>query len=138
MREFDIRLTSVQDVLDFVSLATSRGFPIKVGNSHHQVNGKSFMEMFCLNFHFPLLLCWNAPRKNSCSSGRTLTALRQNKVGSSSTALGILGAGLKMHLRKRVLFLSAKPTNEVCLRQMKRLRHEVSFGHEGACAHGEG
>ena len=54
MREFDIRLTSVQDVLDFVSLATPRAFPIKVGNSHHQVNGKSFMEMFCLNFHFPL------------------------------------------------------------------------------------
>ena len=54
MREFDIRLTSVQDVLDFVSLATSRAFPIKVGNSQHQVNGKSFMEMFCLNCPFPL------------------------------------------------------------------------------------
>ena len=56
MREFDIRLTSVQDVLDFVSLATSRAFPIKVGNSHHQVNGKSFMEMFALNFNNRLLV----------------------------------------------------------------------------------
>ena len=55
MREFEIRLTCVQDVLDFVSLATSRAFPVMVGNSHHQVNGKSFMEMFCLNFHFPLI-----------------------------------------------------------------------------------
>ena len=54
MREFDIRMTSVQDVLDFVSLATSRAFPVKVGNTHHQVNGKSFMEMVCLNYHFPL------------------------------------------------------------------------------------
>ena len=50
MREFEIRIRSVQDVLSFVDIATSRPFPVSVGNEFHQVNGKSFMEMFCLNF----------------------------------------------------------------------------------------
>ena len=54
MREFEIRIRSVQDILFFVDLATSRSFPVLVGNEHHQVNGKSFMEMFCLNFSRPL------------------------------------------------------------------------------------
>ena len=54
MKEFEIRIKSVQDVLSFVDLATSRPFPVLVGNDHHRVNGKSFMEMFCLNFGRPL------------------------------------------------------------------------------------
>ena len=54
MKEFEIRIRSVQDVLSFVDLATSRPFPVLVGNGDHQVNGKSFMEMFCLNFSRPL------------------------------------------------------------------------------------
>ena len=54
MREFEIRIRSVQDILTFVDLSTSRPFPVLVGNEHHQVNGKSFMEMFCLNFSRPL------------------------------------------------------------------------------------
>ena len=54
MREIEIRLHTVQDVLKFVALATSRSFPIRVGSSRHQVNGKSFMEMFCLNLREPL------------------------------------------------------------------------------------
>jgi len=52
--EFQIRLSSVKDVQDFVSLATSRTFPIAVGSSHHWVNGKSFMEMFCLDLRLPV------------------------------------------------------------------------------------
>ena len=52
--EFEINLTSVKDVQEFVALATSRPFPITVGNARHRVNGKSFMEMFCLDFSFPL------------------------------------------------------------------------------------
>ena len=52
--EFEIRLGSVQEVLDFVTLATSRSFPITVGNTRHRVNGKSFMEMFCLDFSYPV------------------------------------------------------------------------------------
>ena len=54
MREFEIQLHSVQDVQAFVALATSRVFPVMVGNATHQVNGKSFMEMFSLNFRLPL------------------------------------------------------------------------------------
>ena len=54
MKEFEIRIKSVQDVLSFVDLATSRPFPVLVGNERHKVNGKSFMEMFCLNFTHPL------------------------------------------------------------------------------------
>ena len=52
--EFQVRLTCVQDVLDFVTLATARPFPISVGDRRHRVNGKSFMEMFCLDFNQPL------------------------------------------------------------------------------------
>ena len=54
MREYEIRLRSVQDVQDFVALATTRSFPVLVRDDRHQVNGKSFMEMFCLNFTSPL------------------------------------------------------------------------------------
>ncbi len=54
MQEFEIRLASVQDVQEFVSLATAKAYPISVRDLHTQVNGKSFMEMFCLNFSHPL------------------------------------------------------------------------------------
>ena len=54
MREFEIRIRSVRDVLTFVNLATSRSFDVVVGNEFHRVNGKSFMDMFCLNFSRPL------------------------------------------------------------------------------------
>ena len=54
MKEFEIRLRSVQDVQDFVDLATTKPFTILVCDDYHQVNGKSFMEMFCLNFSGPL------------------------------------------------------------------------------------
>ncbi|MDO5152432.1 MAG: hypothetical protein Q4D50_03640 [Eubacteriales bacterium] len=54
MREFRIRLRSVRDVQDFVGLATTMAFTISVEDSHHRVNGKSFMEMFCLNLSNPL------------------------------------------------------------------------------------
>ena len=55
MREFEIRLRSVQDVQDFVDLATTRAFPVHVFDDHRRVNGKSFMEMFCLNFSHRLM-----------------------------------------------------------------------------------
>ena len=54
MREFEIQIKSVSDVLTFVNLATARSFDVQVGNEYHPVNGKSFMEMFCLNFSRPL------------------------------------------------------------------------------------
>ena len=50
MREFAIRLRSVQDVQEFVDLATAKPFVIQVCDDRHRVNAKSFMEMFSLNF----------------------------------------------------------------------------------------
>ena len=54
MREFQIRLRSVQDVQEFVALATAVPFPVRVGSDKYRANGKSFMEMFCLDFNQPL------------------------------------------------------------------------------------
>ena len=54
MREFEIRLRSVQEVQDFVDLATTKPFTVLVCDDYHRVNGKSFMEMFCLNLREPL------------------------------------------------------------------------------------
>ena len=54
MREFQVRLQSVQDVQEFVSLSTARGFPVFIRDANNKVNGKSFMEMFCLDLCGPL------------------------------------------------------------------------------------
>ena len=61
--EFQVRLTCVQDVLDFVTLATARPFPISVGDRRHRVNGKSFMEMFCLDFRAPVTVRMDCTRE---------------------------------------------------------------------------
>ena len=55
MKEFEIRIRSIRDVVTFVNQATKRPYTVRVGNANHQVNGKSFMEMFCLNFKAPLM-----------------------------------------------------------------------------------
>lgn len=57
MWEFTVRLRSVKDVQEFVSLATTMGFPVEVEDGHHRVNGGSFMEMFCLDCTKPLTVC---------------------------------------------------------------------------------
>ena len=54
MLEFAIRLGSVQDVQDFVAVATTRPFSITVWDEHNKINADSFMELFCLNFTRPL------------------------------------------------------------------------------------
>ena len=54
MREFWIRLGSMEDVEAFVSIATSRAFPISVRDNQHKIRGSSFMEMFCLYFNQPM------------------------------------------------------------------------------------
>ena len=55
--EFRIQLRSVQDVQDFVDIATRRDFPVMVSNHQHSVNGKNFMEMFSLDVSKPLWVC---------------------------------------------------------------------------------
>lgn len=54
MQEFIIRLSCVRDVEDFVSMATSKPYPVYLDDGKHKVNGKSFMEMFCLVLTHPL------------------------------------------------------------------------------------
>ena len=51
MREFQVRLQSVQDD---VSLSTARSFPDAIRDTNTTVNGKSFIELFCLNLCGPL------------------------------------------------------------------------------------
>ena len=57
MKEFIVEFSSVQDVQRFVELATQQPYPITLGNEFHRVNGKSFMEIFSLNFDYPLTAC---------------------------------------------------------------------------------
>ena len=57
MREFQVRLHSVMDVQEFVSLSTSRAFPVTVREGSNSVSGKSFMEMFSLDLRQQLLVC---------------------------------------------------------------------------------
>ena len=54
MREFQIRFRSSNDVLKFVSLATTRAFPIHVGTDSYCVSGTSFMGMFSLDYSHPV------------------------------------------------------------------------------------
>lgn len=49
MKTFEIVLRSVTDVLDFVMLASTKPYPVTVGNEQRSVNGKSFMQIFCLD-----------------------------------------------------------------------------------------
>lgn len=54
MQEFQIRLRCVKDVQTFVDIATGFSFPIILRDARNKVNGKSFMELFCLDFSNPI------------------------------------------------------------------------------------
>lgn len=56
MREFSIAIHSFEEVQAFVSLATIQPFQVMVGNEHQQINAKSFMGMFSLDYNHPLLV----------------------------------------------------------------------------------
>ena len=51
-----VHFSCVNDVREFVSLATVQGFPIFVEDGKQIVDAKSFMEMFTLDFSVPLHL----------------------------------------------------------------------------------
>lgn len=73
MQEFWIRLRSMEDVQEFVAIATSRAFPICVRDSQHKIRGGSFMEMFCLDFNQPLRVvaqCSDEELKTLCDDAR--------------------------------------------------------------------
>lgn len=46
--------SSLNDVREFVGLATLRPYPVEVLDGDRTVNAKSFMEMFTINFTAPL------------------------------------------------------------------------------------
>lgn len=54
MNDFVVHLGCVRDVEDFVRIATAQPFPVYLDDGAHRVNGKSFMEMFCLSLSQPL------------------------------------------------------------------------------------
>lgn len=56
MNDFVVHLGCVRDVEDFVRIATAQPFPVYLDDGAHRVNGKSFMEMFCLSLSQPLRL----------------------------------------------------------------------------------
>ena len=49
MREFTIYLSSVRQILNFVSLATVQPFDVRVENNRQWANGKSFLGMLTLD-----------------------------------------------------------------------------------------
>ena len=53
-KDFMIRLGSVRDVEEFVNLSTAQPYSIYLDDGAHRVNGKSFMEMFTIEFAHPL------------------------------------------------------------------------------------
>jgi predicted DNA-binding protein (MmcQ/YjbR family) len=54
MHQFHICIRSFRQIQDFVSLAMVQPFEVLVGNEKQQVNGKSFIGMFSLDFRKPL------------------------------------------------------------------------------------
>lgn len=54
MLEFEIRLSSVADVQEFVAIATTRPFAVTIHDANNKIKGSSFMEMFCLDFTRPV------------------------------------------------------------------------------------
>ena len=54
MREFDIVVRTFRQVQEFVALAMVQPFEVLVGNDSQQVNGKSFIGMFSLDYRRPL------------------------------------------------------------------------------------
>ena len=68
-KDFMIRLGSVRDVEEFVKISTAQPFPIYLDDGAHRVNGKSFMEMFCLVLTRPLrvtLTCSDEEFRSFC------------------------------------------------------------------------
>lgn len=49
-----VRFASLNDIKEFVGLATLQPFNVQVQDGSHTVNAKSFMEMFTLEFSDPL------------------------------------------------------------------------------------
>lgn len=51
-----VRFFSLNDIKEFVGLATLQPFEVQVHDGERIVNAKSFMEMFTINFSDPLYI----------------------------------------------------------------------------------
>ena len=54
MREFKVEFSSFEDVVEFVSVATTQPFRVVVGNGQQWVNAKSLMGLVALDHNDPL------------------------------------------------------------------------------------
>lgn len=54
MREFFVRLNSVEDIKTFVVLATTQPFEVYAQTPSQKVSAKSFMGMFSLDYREPV------------------------------------------------------------------------------------
>ena len=66
MRQFDIAIRSFRQVQEFVSLATVQPFDVFVANDKQQINGKSFIGMFSLDYSRPLHVCVTCSEEEFC------------------------------------------------------------------------
>lgn len=57
-----VQFASVDDVREFVSIATLQPFEISVVDGEHVVSAKSFMELFTMRFTRPLELQISDPQ----------------------------------------------------------------------------
>lgn len=51
-----VRFASLNDVREFVGIATLQPYAVQLQDGSRTVNAKSFMEMFTLDFTHPLLV----------------------------------------------------------------------------------
>jgi len=72
-----IRLASVLDIKDFVSIATVQPFSVLVHDGEHCVNATSFMEMCTLDFRKPLRV-----EAGSAENEARLAIAAQNYIAS--------------------------------------------------------
>ena len=77
VQQFHITVRSFGQIKDFVALAMVQPFPVLVGNDKQQVNGKSFIGMFSLDFSEPLMVTANCDENQFDQFCRQVTALFQ-------------------------------------------------------------
>ena len=63
MQEFVIRLRSVRDVNDFVAMAAPL-YKVSLSDGVRTVDGKSFMEIFCLRLSGPITVAADCPAED--------------------------------------------------------------------------
>ena len=54
MHYFNIHIGSFRQIQEFVALAMVQPFEVLVGNEKQQINGKSFIGMFSLDYNRPV------------------------------------------------------------------------------------